>query len=267
MDLSSFPKAAQLAVPGEPAPHWRPGLKSGLKSGLEAGLHSELFASSDEASGAACALALAMDAMRSLAPDRLEEKSVLWVQDAASRRKAGVPYRSGLPRELRHRLVHVAARKVEDALFALEEGMRCRDLACVIGEVAGNPQALGLTASRRLSLTAEKYGVPLFLIRHDAMRDTSSARMRWQIASAPSLQSRWNTGAPGQPCWHAELFRARNHAPGEWILRDDGSSLAAERPGASNAAAQLCAQTVSAACAPDHGDLADATGAGSLAAL
>lgn len=258
MDLSAFPKAAQLASLGQQAPRWRPGLARAKARDR----HNELFASADEASGAACALALALDGMRHATDGRLEEKSLLWVQDAASRRKTGVPYHPGLPRELRHRVIHVAAQRIEDALFALEEGMRCRDLACVIGEVAGNPQALDLTASRRLSLAAEKYGVPLFLIRHDAQRDTSSARMRWQVRSAPSLQPRWNTAAPGQPRWHGELFRARSHAPGEWILRDDGSSLVAERKGARIASPQDEGQIAT----PDHGDLAGAAGAGPLAA-
>ena len=70
----------------------------------------------------------------------------------------------------------------EDALFALEEGLRCRELACVIGEIAGNPKALDFTASRRLSLAAERHGVPLVLVRLDAARDLCSARMRWQVA-------------------------------------------------------------------------------------
>ena len=46
--------------------------------------------------------------------------------------------------------------------------MRCRDLAFVIGELAGNPKALDFTSSRRLSLAAEKHGVPLVLVRLDA---------------------------------------------------------------------------------------------------
>src|SRR5690606_14389285 len=127
-------------------------------------------------------------------------------------------------------------------------GLRCRELACVIGEIAGNPRALDFTASRRLSLMAEKHGVPLFLVRLDAARDLSSARMRWQVRSAPSLPPRWNADAPGSPAWRAELFRSRAHAPGEWILRDDedGGSLSA--------------------AAPDHGNLAAAAGGRSLAA-
>ncbi|MGZ3266407.1 MAG: hypothetical protein ACXWI4_11735 [Croceibacterium sp.] len=134
-----------------------------------------------------------------------------------------------MPEPLRHRLIHVVAKTPEDLLFALEEGARCRDLAFVIGELAGNPRALDLTSSRRLSLTAEKHGVPLLLVRLDAARDLSSARMRWQVRSAPSSAPRWNAYAPGSPRWHAELFRARGHTPGEWILRDDGQVLSADR--------------------------------------
>ncbi len=55
----------------------------------------------------------------------------------------------------------------------------------------------------------------------------SSARMRWNVASAPSPEPRWNPQAPGTPAWHAELFRARGHRPGEWVLGDGGRRLAA----------------------------------------
>jgi protein ImuA len=191
------------------------------------------------------ALALAFDG---LPPG--DERGVLWVQDAASIRLTGRPYAPGLPAALRRRLIHVATASCEDTLFALEEALRCRELACVIGEIAGNPRTLDFTASRRLSLAAEKHGVPLFLVRLDAQRDLSSARMRWRVGAAPSLRPRWNAQAPGLPAWQAELFRSRSHAPGEWILRDDGQGLVAER----------LADT------PDHGDLAATAGDRSLAA-
>jgi len=216
---------------------WRPGLASAL--------HSEIFAPGNEGSGAVAALALVLDAPGSAA-DRC---SVLWVQDRAALRLTGRPYHPGLPAPLRRRVIHVAAATPGDALFALEEGLRCRELACVIGEIAGNPKALDFTASRRLSLAAERHGVPLFLVRLDAARDLSAARMRWQVAAAPSPPPRWNAAAPGAPAWRAELFRARAHPPGEWILRDDGDVLAAEP-----------------AVPPDHGDLADPAGDRSLAA-
>jgi protein ImuA len=70
--------------------------------------------------------------------------------------------------------------------------------------------------------------VPLYLVRLDARPDLSSARMRWNVASAPSPEARWNPQAPGTPAWHAELFRARGHRPGEWILGDGGRQLLAK---------------------------------------
>lgn len=185
--------------------------------------HAELFTGAQDCAGAAFALAL--EGHRTLPGD---ERPWLWVQDRASLRQTGRPYRPGLPRALRHRLVHVAVTTPEDALFALEEGLRCRDLAFVVGEIAGNPRALSLTAQRRLSLMAEKHGVPLWLVRVGAGRDLSSARQRWALRPAASLPPRWNAQAPGTAAWRAELFRARNHPPGEWILRDDGQALIAQ---------------------------------------
>jgi protein ImuA len=214
---------------------WRPGLTPSR--------HNEIFTSSREACGAATALALMLDGWRA---EKGEPKAILWVQDRASLRLTGRPYRAGLPESLRSRLIHVLAENCEDALFALEEGLRCRDLGCVIGELKGNPRALDFTASRRLSLAAEKHGVPLYLVRLDAERDLSSARMRWAVGAAASPRPLWNGDAPGTPAWHAELFRARAHPPGTWILHDDGTRLAA--------------------VPPDHGDLAVAAGDRSLAA-
>jgi protein ImuA len=237
MDLSVLPRAGELKPLGVRAPRWRPGLACSP--------HSEIFGHPDEASGAALTLALVLDG---LGQEKIAQHHVLWVQDKASLRLNGRPYRPGLPPALRGRLIHVCAARPEDALFALEEGVRCRELACVIGEIAGNPRALDFTASRRLTLAAEKHGVPLLLVRHDAHADLSSARMRWQVRAAPSLPPRWNTAAPGAPAWQAELFRARGHPPGEWILRDGGQVLAAD------------------AGAPDHGDLAAPAGGRSLAA-
>ena len=236
---------ARLAPDRLPEARWRPGL-------AEQPFHSEVFAPASEASGAGLALALARDALAQNPGE--DARHVLWVQDRAAIRLSGRPCLAGLPPDWRRRLLHVAAATPEDALFALEEGLKCRDLACVIGEIAGNPRALSFTASRRLSLTAEKHGVRLWLVRLDAAPDLSSARMRWQARAAPSPPPRWNPAAPGTATWHAELFRARRHAPGEWTLSDENGTL---RP----------ADTADiGTAAPDHGDLARPTVGRSLAA-
>lgn len=234
-------------------------------AGLAAPLHNEIFAAGSGASGAGLALALARDALqvaqhragREPVAEREDRRMLLWVQDRASIRLTGRPCFHGLPQDLRHRLIHVEARSPEDALFALEEGLRCRDFAFVLGEIAGNPRALSFTASRRLSLTAERHGVPLWLVRIDAAEDLSSARMRWKVTPAASLLPRWNDAAPGAPSWRAELFRARGHPPGEWILRDDDGKLVVSEPFA----------TAQAKPAPDHGNLVRAVGGRSLAAI
>jgi len=216
--MSSKPSVARVLPRTAPDPRWRPGLAAQP-------FHSEIFAPAGEASGAGLALALARDAMTSAAGEGDDTRQVLWVQDRAAIKRGGRPCLAGLPQDLAHRLIHVAAATPEDALFALEEGLKCRELACVIGEIAGNPKALSFTASRRLSLTAEKHGVRLWLVRLDAAPDLSSARMRWQARAAPSAPGRWDAAAPGPATWHAELFRARTHAPGQWSLSDDAGTL------------------------------------------
>ena len=202
---------------------WQPGQ---VNTGVP---HAEVFASSRDGAGAAFALALAQDRIAAADPDPAadtpDERAWLWVQDRDAIVRTGRPYRPGLPQSLRHRLVHVAAADAADLLFAVEEGLRCRELAFVIAEVAGNPKALSFTASRRLSLVAERHGVPLWLVRLDAARDLSSARMRWQVAPAPSAPPRWNAQAPGKPTWRADLFRARSHPPGEWLLHGENGRL------------------------------------------
>ena len=231
-EFSSLPTTALedvATLSARRSARWRPGLAATQGKAL----HNEVFASSREAAGTGAALALALDDWRSSPRDEGQEaedrRAVLWVQTGKAAKLGGRPYRAGLPQELQARVIHVLAERDEDALFALEEGLRCRELAFVIGEVAGNPKALDFTASRRLTLTAQKHGVPLFLLRVDAARDLSSARMRWEVTSAPSRAPEWNAQAPGDPSWTAELFRARSHAPGEWVLGEKGGQLAATK--------------------------------------
>lgn len=223
--MPSVPSMTAAELTARRSARWRPGLGGAC--------HSEVFATSGEASGAGAALALALDDWRSTLADGdfgKDDRAVLWVQTREAARLGGRPYRPGLTAELRHRVIHVLAGKPEDALFALEEGVRCRDIAFVLGEITGNPRALDFTASRRLTLSAERHGVPLYLVRLDARRDLSSARMRWEMRSRASAPPQWNAHAPGSPSWHAELFRARGHAPGAWLLREEGSQLLSDPP-------------------------------------
>jgi protein ImuA len=142
-------------------------------------------------------------------------KPVLWVQDRMAILESGRVYPPGLAiREL----IHVEARDAKDALWAMEEGVRCAGLSAVIGEIWGDPKVLDFTATRRLAVASERSGTPCWLVRLGGIANLSGARMRWRIASSPSLLNPLDGRAPGPAAWDAELFRARGFPPGRWSL-------------------------------------------------
>jgi protein ImuA len=142
-------------------------------------------------------------------------KPLLWVQDRMAIRESGRIHPPGLPTQ---NLIHVEARDARDALWAMEEGVRCACLSAVIGELWGDPRALDFTATRRLAVASERSGTPCWLVRLGGNANLSGARMRWRIASAPSLLNPLDVRAPGLPAWDAELFRARGMPPGQWVI-------------------------------------------------
>ena len=142
-------------------------------------------------------------------------KPLLWVQDRMAILESGRVHPPGLP--IRN-LIHVEVRDARDALWALEEGVRCACLSAVIGELWGDPRALDFTATRRLAVASERSGTPCWLVRMGGTANLSGARMRWRIGSAPSLGNPFDPRAPGLAAWDAELFRARGFAPGRWSI-------------------------------------------------
>ena len=146
------------------------------------------------------------------------EKPLLWVQDRMAILESGRVHPPGLPAG---DLIHVETRDAKDALWAMEEGVRCSCLAGVIGEIWGDPKALDFVATRRLAVASERSGTPCWLVRLGGNANLSGARMRWRIGSAPSLANPLDPRASGQPAWDAELFRARGHPPGRWVVASE----------------------------------------------
>jgi protein ImuA len=146
------------------------------------------------------------------------DKPLLWVQERMAIVESGRVHPPGLPTQ---NLIHVEARDPRDALWAMEEGVRCSCLSAVIGEIWGDPRALDFTATRRLAVASERSGTPCWLVRLGGAANLSGARMRWRIASAPSLINELDPRAPGMPAWDAELFRARGMPPGRWSVVHD----------------------------------------------
>jgi protein ImuA len=148
-------------------------------------------------------------------------KPLLWVQERMAILEAGRIYPPGLGD---FSIIHVEARDAKSALWAMEEGLRCSALGAVIGELWGDPRALDFTATRRLAVAAEKNGVNAWLVRFGATPNLSGARVRWRVASAPSLAHPFDPRAPGAAAWDAELFRARGFPPGRWAVAHDGEA-------------------------------------------
>lgn len=154
-----------------------------------------------------------------LAKLRHKIRPVLFVQDHVSAQEAGRFYVPGLTPTWP--VLQVDVSRAQDALFAMEEGLRCQDIAAVIGEIWGNPKVLDFTASKRLMMRAEANGVPCWLIRRNAEPSLSAARDRWRISSLPSAVHPNDPQSPGIPRWQAELFRSRRTKPGTWVVSYD----------------------------------------------
>jgi protein ImuA len=147
---------------------------------------------------------------------------ILWVQDRVSRKEAGRPALAGMPAD--RPVIMVDLSRAADVLWAMEDGLRCRSLGAVIGEIWGDPPALDFTATKRLAMRAEAADVSCWLIRRAASPDLSAARDRWRVASLPSASHVHDPQAPGAPRWSLDLFRSRRSKPGQWVATYDGAA-------------------------------------------
>ncbi|WP_367596547.1 ImuA family protein, partial [Pseudoroseomonas deserti] len=115
----------------------------------------------------------------------------------------------GLPPE---RLLLAQAPHWPDALWAMEEALRCPGLSAtlLVAGWAGEPAPLDLTATRRLQLAAEAGGGLGLLLRpvprQGGLPNPSAATTRWRVAPRPD-------GLAG-PRWSLTLLRQRGGAPG-----------------------------------------------------
>ena len=117
------------------------------------------------------------------------------------------------------RVIYCETWRDRDVLPAMEEGLRCKGLAGVVGEVS----KLSLNASRRLQLCAGETGVTAFTIRRwhnsderDRNNGPNAAATRWRISPHPSLEPGFE-GLERQR-WEVELLRVRGAEPHSWIV-------------------------------------------------
>lgn len=134
-------------------------------------------------------------------------KSVLWVGQEGYAREHGGLRQDALSRLWPYQAacLHVATRKVEEALWAVEEGIVSGAVNLVVAELSG----ADFTASRRLTLAAKRTGVPLVLLLPHTHEGTTSAEARWSVRPRASGPNRYDPHAPGLTRWQVVLERSR----------------------------------------------------------
>ena len=131
---------------------------------------------------------------------------LVWIAEDMALAESGAPYGPGLddfglsP----ERLLTVAAARRCDLLWAMEEALRCRATAAVIGELRHGE--LDAVAVRRLSLAAAESGALALLLRASPPRDASTAATRWIVGAAPDA-------------FAVRLTRNRRGPLGSWMLQ------------------------------------------------
>jgi protein ImuA len=155
-----------------------------------------------------------------------ERRQVLWIATDYAACEGGGPYGPGLDLfgMTSARLLVLRVGKPVDVLWAMEEALRCRALACIIAELTSDGMVADLTATRRLALaaregmSAQNSGLGL-LVRHKATTMPSAAATRWEIAAAPSQPDAY--GGLGRARFDLSLRKNRRGPSGRWIIEWD----------------------------------------------
>lgn len=175
-----------------------------------AALH-EVLAAAPGCGAAFCALLLARTG-----------GTVLWIAGGKDELLAwppGLAYYGLVPANL----ILVRAERWSDALWAMEEALRCPAVTGAVLALAWEPNRqagdgrLNLTATRRLQLAAEAGGALGLLLRPDTAHPAPTAAVtRWRIGPLRTAQA--GTGLD-DPRWQVELLRARSGRPGgPWAM-------------------------------------------------
>lgn len=126
-----------------------------------------------------------------------------------------------------HQVIFIDLTRQKEALWAIEEALKCKAVATVVGEL---PE-LSFAESRRLQLAVEHSRVTGFIHRHRPRSENTVACVtRWKITP---LVSAMPDGLPGLglPRWNVALTKVRNGRPGAWAVEWNNSRfMLIERP-------------------------------------
>lgn len=188
-------------------------LDRALGGGLARGRLHELWPASAAERGAATGFALLLAA---LAAGR--KGTIIYLAEGAEQHR-GALHGPGLA-ELGvdpARLILVQAADARELLRVGADVVRSSAVAAAVLTPARPSPLIDLTATRRLTLFAERSGVTALLLAAADPDRPSAAATRWRVAAAPS--DPLEAGAPGYPAFAADLVRQRGGPPAEgWRL-------------------------------------------------
>lgn len=119
------------------------------------------------------------------------------------------------------RIVFISTTRPKEALWIIEEALKCEALTAVIGEV----RELSFTDSRRLQLAVENSGVTGFIHRYCPKAENAVAcTTRWKITALPSTAGEGLPGV-GHSTWYVELLKVRNGKLHSWQVSWQGNSF------------------------------------------
>ncbi len=196
--LQRLQKPAGLDGEAPSLPLGVPAIDAALGGGLMRGALHEIAAAGEAHVAAAAGFALG------LVPS---DARLVWIAEDMALAESGVPYGPGLDAfGLRpEKLLTVATAHSRDLLWAMEEALRCRAVATVIGELRHG--GIDSVAVRRLSLAASARGALALLLRASPPHDASTAATRWVVSAAP------------HDSFTVRLTRNRRGPLGAWTLQ------------------------------------------------
>ncbi|WP_162875476.1 ImuA family protein [Sphingomonas crusticola] len=146
--------------------------------------------------------------------------TIVWIEQERGRQ--GALYPPGLM-ELGidpARILFVTTPDEKSLLRAAGDVVRSPAAAVAVIAPADSARLLDLTASRRLTLFAERSGTTAILLRTTDPQAPSAATTRWRVASC--LSQALEANAPGAPAFALDLIRQRGGAPSAgWRLEWD----------------------------------------------
>jgi protein ImuA len=181
-------------------------IDAALEGGLSSARLHELWPATPEDSAAATGFAL-MLALRA----GKRGGNIVWLSEEAAERRQGPLYPLGLA-ELGADPAQLLFVNAPDGKALLRAaGDVVRSPAAGTAVIAPRESVFDLTATRRLTLFAERSGVTAILLRPADPHIPSAAATRWQVAAAPSVPLEAN--APGHTALTIELVRQRGGPP------------------------------------------------------